>query len=1115
MKKYFEYESTADGILIRLVTKRLLGDRRMVPFAHWSDESPTSSMAGIGAIARLLTEQNPATPVERHPDGLLLSHPAVASLTEAQAMDLGLPPNTSLMLCVQSKGDMAQKEFDISCHWGESGRARALGAEVFGSLIRFRGVFQRIPEPLFTLHAAIRAFRESDTTDDATRFRHFATIREIAPQTSRNWEIDPYIQNTRIHVASSFSLKFSHSPNGFELDPLLFGRTISQAWDNSEGTASIGEAESLLPDAGQERFSQAFRGWSTCRDRYALGNSDYVYIEPELREALGVVRTIQCADSSSQWAFARHPQTHLKSALKDRVSDSAIERLFIATDEYSQRVQELAIWQPMVLPWVQPFPNSWLPESFGILVGEQRIILKPEELDTVCRELDEAEARGETYIKFHDDIIPVSEETRKALDELRVIRPDGSAPIGNTNASPNPNRDSRFLFLTVKENVESTTFAPLPKPRASFRFGVLPISLRSPLKPHQEEGLRWLAECWCTGHLGCLLADDMGLGKTLQALAFLVWLQEARQQLGFKRRPMLIVAPVGLLDNWREEAERHFTEQPLGEPLRVYAPHLDTLRTGQGTDTRQGVSMLSTDRLADADWVLTSYDTLRDYHISFAKIKWAAVLYDEAQKLKNPGTQCSIAAKTVNAGFSVALSGTPIENRMEDLWGIMDIVYPGYLPDSIHFSDRYAMGDEESLRELQSAMLDPPPNRAGPPVMLRRMKADQLRGLPEKYEHPIERTMPVRQADAYHVAVTTGKRASSPGAVLHTLNSLRSISLHPLDPRQAWNNDGGDYVEQSARLSVTFKELEKIASKREKVLIFLEDLDMQEWLAAAIKQRFKLNKQPLIIHGGVPGDRRKVLVDEFQKGQHNDGFDVMILSPRAGGVGLTLTAANHVIHLSRWWNPAVEDQCTDRVYRIGQRRTVHVYHPLAVHPDFKEYSFDLRLRHLLDRKRRMSRDVLIPPLLPEDEESLFQETVQGKTASSHSPSVSQESLSLAEVDRMTPRQFEEWVLRCLSDQGWHSHRTPFTRDGGADGILEDSQGRQVIVQVKHRTGPGNCDVAPVDELLRARREYALPDARLLSVTNAKGYTSSAVDRAVRHSVELVARDRLMRFLESG
>jgi hypothetical protein len=222
--------------------------------------------------------------------------------------------------------------------------------------------------------------------------------------------------------------------------------------------------------------------------------------------------------------------------------------------------------------------------------------------------------------------------------------------------------------------------------------------------------------------------------------------------------------------------------------------------------------------------------------------------------------------------------------------------------------------------------------------------------------------------------------------MLQTLHALRGVSLHPVDPSEA-PSDLDAYAKDSARLKWTVDVLGQIRAKNEKALVFLESLAMQERLAGLIQQRFGLPRAPYRIHGGVPGAKRQELVRMFQSAR--GVFDVMILSPKAGGVGLTLTAANHVIHLSRWWNPAVEDQSTDRVYRIGQDKEVFVYLPLAEHPDpsIAPMSFDIRLHELIERKRSLSQHMLVPPEGDaKDVADLFEAVSGDATPPDHSPS---------------------------------------------------------------------------------------------------------------------------------
>jgi hypothetical protein len=265
----------------------------------------------------------------------------------------------------------------------------------------------------------------------------------------------------------------------------------------------------------------------------------------------------------------------------------------------------------------------------------------------------------------------------------------------------------------------------------------------------------------------------------------------------------------------------------------------------------------------------------------------------------------------------------------------------------------------------------------------------------------------------------------------------------------------------------------------------------------------------------VAGEQRQERVREFQDPK-NPGFAVMILSPKAGGVGLTLTAANHVIHLSRWWNPAVEDQCTDRIYRMGQEKPVHVYYPMAKHPspDLADYSFDLTLDALLDRKRALSRDMLVPPILPGvDEGELFAATIGGMKPAQ--PARYEPEVSIDDLDCMDPIQFENWALDRLRRRGFRSSRTPRSGDAGADGVLiHEVTKERVIVQCKHRQADAICDHAAVEDLLKARAAYCGAD-QLIAITNASGFTTQAQQQAFENGIRLVSRRDIMNWADRG
>ena len=733
------------------------------------------------------------------------------------------------------------------------------------------------------------------------------------------------------------------------------------------------------------------------------------------------------------------------------------------------------------------------------------MVLTTDDVAPLREMINKAREGGKEFIEFGEDKIriPSTIEAEQSLSHLLGTMVPSFVPgkkIDPPGGFSEASSDQKHVLI-VEENFDKLGFIRKIAPRRRA-IRSLPAAVRPSLMKHQQSGLNWMQETWLFGYAGALLADDMGLGKTLQALGFLAWLREvatANRSLNGLKGPIIIVAPTGLLANWEKEHDNHLHSPGLGEICRAYGRHLKILKTVSTRNVDHGAPSLDHRRIQQASWVLTTYETLRDHHLSFASIPFSCVVFDEMQKVKSPSSLLTRAAKTLNAEFTLGLTGTPIENQLADLWCIVDIINPGCLGDLKSFSEKYPPDDLEALKLLHEMLLSAKPDTPAP--MLRRMKADELPGLPEKKIHVRKRRMPDEQARIYADVVTRAKEPDS-GPMLETLHLLRGVSLHPIWPPAGEIEDQQSFIHQSARLTETFLILDEIAAQKEKVLIFLESLDLQAHLALMIKMRYGLKRRPMQINGEVGGEKRQTLVDQFQA--QRGVFDAMILSPRAGGVGLTLTSANHVIHLSRWWNPAVEDQCTDRVYRIGQDRTVHIYYPMAVHPLYGESSFDALLDALLTRKRDLSRRMLLPPVNTKQDQNWFAENLGRKD-----PKASVAPFDIEEIDVMEPTAFERWALGRCTPLGWEASRTPRSYDGGADGILlHRTSGARAIVQCKHtQSDNGVCGPEAIDDLLRARTNYT-GAARLFVLTNAERFSRSAHDRAEKYGIELISRSEL-------
>lgn len=847
------------------------------------------------------------------------------------------------------------------------------------------------------------------------------------------------------------------------------------------------------------------------KHRYPVGAGTYVIFTKDVERALAVVRRAQAGSPDERREFLENVSGHLRAAFGDDGTEESIELDDIFSDEgLSERVEGIGIWTAKVIPWIQRAPEPWLPpEAFGLMVGDRHIPLARDDVAPLLEQVKLAAERGQKNVRFGAADIPVMRATIEALELLLPeAHPHRTKPAADKVDKPEVAHDDQVLM--VIDNLTTLGFRRERKPRKTAMMG-LPPGLKTELLSHQKDGLAWLQRHWRAGSYGALLADDMGLGKTLVALAFLAWVRAEMHAGRVPRRPLLIVAPTGLLQNWQDEHAKHMSEPGLGHLVECYGWGLreirvnPEMRSGRGGELVSGFPLLDVAKLTRADWVLTTYETLRDYQHSLGRVHWGVGVFDEAQKIKNPGVRLTEAALAMNIDFTVTMTGTPVENRPADIWSIIDRVEPGWLGTLKDFSKRYEGDDTQSaqaLSELHGALTEET-DQKGPALMLRRLKDNYLQGLPEKEVHRYSVEMPASQANAYRDVVMNAQGGQN---ALHVLQQLRSISLHPFAPGTF---DIEQYIEASARLSETLRILTNVAVRHEKALVFVEAREMQDFLIVALRRRFSLPEDVLVINGTVTGKIRKARVDMFQD---RVGFDVMVLSPRTGGVGLTLTAANHVIHLSRWWNPAVEDQCTDRVFRIGQNRKVHVYLPIARHPHFGDYSFDVKLDRLLERKRDLNRRVLAPTAATrEDMEDLFRSTVEeARDGAAHQYTPGDQS----NVDLLEPTAFEEWVLRQLQAAGYAVLRTPQTRDKGADGLAmfrADDGEHTIVLQCKHTQSDGNCNRLAIEQILDSIPAYAdiiRGEALPIVVTNAAGFTKDAIALAAQKGVRLISRDGL-------
>ena len=940
------------------------GQDGALPLERWSLDAPDSILPGVDLTNRLLGTDRAIADEDR----VLVEHQTIAGLSSREAAAIGLPPPTDVIAQIQTSGLVTQPSFAVTLRWLRANGQAVVGAERVGAFLNIGGDWRRIPEPLFSLAQAVEEIQNNaEASDPGARLAALAKLKEILPDAAneRLATTSGLLQSMTIAVADAFSLDM----DGEQLVPIL------------HHTRSSGSDLLLTQDQQTDFAKRRFGAYSDVRSAYSLGSGSYVVLTPPLRRALGEVRKAQAGPVSRRRALFASPRAFLLAAFGEDETDTAIESIFRETPTYAERVLGLGLWKPRIVPWVKLLGDaSWFGEegsqedlrkvnrvradhASGIMVGDRAVPLAPDQIAPLAAAVEGAIAEGRVSVPFDvegDQVaIPACRET---LDALRAIERKARGPEEEVGKK-------EIESLLVEPNEEAIVVEGDFVRRPTYVLKV-PDVLATMLKPHQETGLRWLQNAWTVGRPGVLLADDMGLGKTIQGLAFLAWLREGMATGSIPKRPILIVAPTGLLRNWLAEHDRHLRSPGLGICVEAFGRGLSLLRK-EDTDGRPG---LDAKRLAAADWILTTYETLRNFDRDFGAVRFATLLFDEAQKIKTPGIRLTDAAKAMNAEFRIAMTGTPVENRLSDMWCITDTIHPALLGDLRNFSARYERNlDAERLKQLKNTLEASYGER--PPVLLRRLKKDRLPELPQPEERVTRAPMPNLQRRAYERVIGDARAAKSDrqaGAMLSALHELRKISLHP-DRETATGDDV--FIAASARLTLTFAALDEIKLKGERALLFLNDLEMQARLVGLIQRRYRMPLRPMVINGTVAGKERQSRVDRFQTGP--DEFDVMILSPQAGGVGLTLTRANHVIHLARWWNPAVEDQCTGRALRIGQEKTVYIHIPMATLGEGRS-SFDENLHALLERKRTLMNDALMPPEATEgDLDSLLEASLTG------------------------------------------------------------------------------------------------------------------------------------------
>jgi SNF2 family DNA or RNA helicase len=507
-------------------------------------------------------------------------------------------------------------------------------------------------------------------------------------------------------------------------------------------------------------------------------------------------------------------------------------------------------------------------------VNGEWVELRPQDIRSA--EAFFASRQGQTGLTL-EDALKLNTGDVLTLDKLPVVKFEATGALEQ-------------LLETLSGN---QTVQPIEQPK----------HFEGTLRPYQSLGAGWLSflEQW---NLGACLADDMGLGKTIQLIAFLLHLKAEKRWNG----SMLLICPTSVLGNWERELKR------FAPTLKIMLHH--------GAGRLQGKPFAQA--AAKHDVVLTSYPLVHRDEKALVAVDWQSIILDEAQNIKNPEARQSQSIRKIQAKSRIALTGTPLENRLTELWSILDFLNPGYLGSKAFFQKRFAVpiekyGDTASLQTLRSL---------AQPFILRRTKTDRtiIQDLPDKQEMTVFCPLTPEQAALYEktvqsslAAVESAEGIQRHGVILATLTKLKQICNHPAQ----FLKEAALAVtpQRSGKLKRLEEMLEEALAEGDRALIFTQFAEMGRLLQGYLQQT--LNREALLLYGGVSKPKREAMIDRFQNDPQ--GPRLFILSLKAGGVGLNLTRANHVFHFDRWWNPAVENQATDRVFRIGQTRNVQVH----------------------------------------------------------------------------------------------------------------------------------------------------------------------------------------------
>ncbi|ADJ28734.1 SNF2-related protein [Nitrosococcus watsonii] len=1068
----------------------------------------------------MLVEQGRA---EELPNGVLVPSDVVVQLDENTRLLLGLPDRWKGVLNANIKGKTGSASFQVELAAADAGGGFTHGFAVEGPVIRFSAEKRYVLSPAHLLifeayekhaHSAKMEY------DDLRLVLSLQKAQELGASISLG-----HFGKLNIRAPASITV-------AAELDE--HGRLVL--------TPRMGQA------ASHERIQRVL---GQLRAEHATSlrvDGEIILFDEEKLAAVREILRNRVIPKDKVSAFLKNPTAFINASFVDldlgfsaRVKGATKFRhaYFGETDESG-------------IDW---FGKKFSPTEVFAPAKLVDVISDGDQLDDVRQKLANVAETGAQEMEFGGRIFDVSNPKlvnsilekleRKLIEEKR----ENVSAVEADSASKKEQAEPTVVDIGLND-------VDLETPSASLNRAINDVLIaesaldwgtfkRLPF-PHQVLGTRWILGLALDrdGRGGGLLADDMGLGKTFMSLAAMEHLYKSYRDRKLTEKPCLVVAPLSLLQNWKDEVGQTFKESPFNDIVILQSDgRLSEFRAG-GVETKN--QNITEDETAPIRYslkigsgfaqerldlpkrlVITTYQMLRDYQFSLCSIDWGIAVFDEAQNIKNPNALQTRAAKGVKADFRLIATGTPVENSLTDFWCLMDTACPGLLDSYQAFRSAYitpilrAAGDEiEHVRGIVGRRLR---EHVGP-WMLRRVKEDNLEGLPDKsvfvgmkddvwaYCPALHSTLEGGQFESYNTILMRASSSDS-NAALAALQKLRDVSLHPrlvfgggLDtPRPL--ADLVNLTDESGKIRSLLPILDQIRDRGEKCIIFVINKKLQAFLALTLAKIYLLppvsviNGDAKAVAKRAASPTRQSMIRAFEE---RDGFNVIIMSPIAAGVGLTVVGANNVIHLERHWNPAKEAQATDRVYRIGQKRKVNVFIPLIHHPEYQ--SFDVNLHQLLSRKGQLKDAVVTPVQVMPSPEGLPQESRS-----------SSQRISFDELRNLSWQQFEALCAELLykeyqADNCWLTHSGA---DFGADVVLT-KDGIGLLIQCKHTSGSAYDGYKAILEVHSATVKYEAElgkriDSWILA-TNAVCLGSATQKAAKQYSVEILDGKTLSRLL---